>query len=110
MWDYIDNILTEIVQEETIAVETATGVASYKSKVAATTFLINPQKITFIQKILKEEVKRAPAQDGEDVDLFNKVTLKGNCSSFMSSAATLKNAVESRLCDRIFPELIVVSV
>nr|AAW57048.1 nitrogen fixation protein U [cyanobacterium endosymbiont of Rhopalodia gibba] len=110
MWDYIDSILTEIVPEETIAVETATGVARSKSKVVATTFLINLQKITFIQKILKEEVKPAPAQDGGDVDLFNKVTLKGACSSFMSSAATLENAIKSRLRDCISPELIVISV
>ncbi|XTZ12521.1 MAG: NifU family protein [cyanobacterium endosymbiont of Rhopalodia inflata] len=110
MWEYINSILTEIVQEKTIAIETATGVVNSQFKVAATTFLINQQKITFIQKILKEEVKPAPAQEGGDVDLFNKVTLKRDCSSFMSSAATLKNGIKSRLRDRIFPELIVVSV
>ncbi|YAI82422.1 MAG: Fe-S cluster assembly protein NifU [cyanobacterium endosymbiont of Rhopalodia sterrenbergii] len=112
----IDDIIAEIVQEETIAVATATKIASSKSKVVSTTSLTNLQKITFIQKVLEEEVKPALAQDGGDVDLFDvegdlvKVILKGACGSCASSADTLKNAIEARLRDRISPKLIVVSV
>ncbi|MGP0128127.1 MAG: Fe-S cluster assembly protein NifU [cyanobacterium endosymbiont of Rhopalodia musculus] len=112
----IDDILAEIVEEETIAVEAATEIVRFKSKIAPTTSLTNLQKITLIQQVLEEEVKPALAQDGGDVDLFDiegnlvKVTLKGACGSCASSAATLKNAVEARLRNRISPELIVVSV
>lgn len=106
-----DDILAEIVQEQTIAVE-AIEVAISKSKIAATTSLENMPKITFIQKIIEEEVKPALAQDGGDVDLFGvelvKVALKEACGSCASSAATLENTIEFKY--RILPELIVVSV
>jgi NifU-like protein len=106
-----DDILAEIVQEQTIAVE-AIEVAISKSKIAATTFLTNLPKITFIKKIIEEEVKPALAQDGGDVDLFGvelvKVALKEACGSCASSAATLENTIEFKY--RILPELIVVSV
>ena len=110
----IDDILAEIMQEETTAVVAETKNAH--SKVAATTPLTNLQKITLIQQVLEKEVKPALAQDGGDVDLFDvegdlvKVTLKGACGSCASSTATLKNAIEARLRDRISPELTVVSV
>lgn len=110
----IDDILAEIMQEETKAVTAEAKNA--RSKVAHTTPLTNLQKITLIQQVLEKEVKPALAQDGGDVDLFDvegdlvKVTLKGACGSCDSSAATLKNAIEARLRNRISPELTVVSV
>ncbi|WP_267383981.1 Fe-S cluster assembly protein NifU [Cyanobacterium sp. uoEpiScrs1] len=111
----IDDILAEIVEEETIAVEAATEIAISK-RIVPTTPLTNIQKITLIQQVLEEEVKLDLVKDGGDVDLFDvegelvKVTLKGACSSCPSSAATLKNVIESRLRDRVSPELIVISV
>lgn len=95
-----DDILAEIVQEQTIAVE-AIEVAISKSKIATTTSLPNLHKITFIQKIIEEEVKPALAQDGGDVDLFGvelvKVALKEVSGSCASSAATSEKQLSTNI-------------
>ncbi|QLE57154.1 Fe-S cluster assembly protein NifU [Nostoc sp. TCL26-01] len=78
--------------------------------------LTNVQKIALIQKVLDEEVRPVLIADGGDVELYDvdgdiiKVILKGACGSCSSSTATLKIAIESRLRDRISPNILVEAV
>ncbi|WP_066425541.1 Fe-S cluster assembly protein NifU [Anabaena sp. 4-3] len=78
--------------------------------------LTNVQKIALIQKVLDEEVRPVLIADGGDVELYDvdgdivKVVLQGACGSCPSSTATLKIAIESRLRDRISPNLVVQAV
>jgi len=77
--------------------------------------LTTVQKITKIQQVL-DEVRPMLLADGGDVELFDidgdlvKVILKGACSSCSGSTATLKDAIETRLRDRVLPTLIVEAV
>jgi NifU-like protein len=77
--------------------------------------LTTVQKINYIQQVLNE-VRPTLLADGGDVELFDvegdlvKVSLKGACGSCESSTATLKNAIESRLKERVLPSLVVVAV
>ena len=74
------------------------------------------QKINLIQKVLTEEIRPILLADGGDVELYDvegdlvKVQLTGACGSCASSTATLKGAIESRLKERISPNLIVESI
>jgi len=78
--------------------------------------LTSVQKIALIQKVLDEEVRPVLIADGGDVDLYDvegnlvKVVLQGACGSCSSSAATLKIAIESRLRDRVSPDVVVEAV
>ena len=77
--------------------------------------LTTVQKVTKIQEIL-DEVRPMLIADGGDVELFDidgdivKVILKGACSSCSGSTATLKDAIEVRLRDRVLSTLTVEAV
>ncbi len=77
--------------------------------------LTTVQKISLIQTVL-QEVRPMLIADGGDVELYDvdgdvvKVVLKGACGSCESSTATLKNAIEVRLRDRVLPNLVVEAV
>jgi NifU-like protein len=73
------------------------------------------QKIGLIQAVL-QDVRPILLADGGDVELYDldgdvvKVVLKGACGSCESSTATLKNAIEVRLRERVLPNLVVEAV
>jgi NifU-like protein len=73
------------------------------------------QKVNLIQAVL-QEVRPVLLADGGDVELYDvaddvvQVILKGACGSCESSTATLKNAIEVRLRERISPTLVVEAV
>jgi NifU-like protein len=73
------------------------------------------QKITLIQKAL-DEVRPMLLADGGDVELIDvdgdvvKVVLKGSCGSCPSSTATLKDAIEARIKEKVLPNLVVEAV
>ena len=71
------------------------------------------QKIALIQKTLDEEIRPILMADGGDVELYDvdgdtvRVVLQGACGSCSSSLATLKNAIEAKLRERISPNVTV---
>jgi len=77
--------------------------------------LTTVQKITRIQEVL-DDVRPMLIADGGDVELFDvdgdlvKVILKGACGSCPGSTATLKDAIEVRLKERVLPSLVVEAV
>jgi NifU-like protein len=77
--------------------------------------LTTVQKVNLIQAVL-QEVRPVLLADGGDVELFDvegdvvQVILKGACGSCESSTATLKNAIEVRLRERVLPNLVVEAV
>jgi NifU-like protein len=126
----IEDILTE-VQQETAAtskrLETEIAIVDERkngdgnSQFGATNStsprpLTTIQKINLIQSVLEDEVRPLLIADGGDVELYDvegdrvKVLLKGACGSCESSTATLKNAIETRLKERVLPSLVVESV
>ncbi len=109
----IEDLIATIQQEKAntaqrIAAEIATNQAKNLP-------LTTVQKIALIQTVL-QEVRPMLVADGGDVELYDlegdvvKVSLKGACGTCESSAATLKNAIEVRLRERILPNLIVEAV
>jgi NifU-like protein len=74
------------------------------------------QKIALIQKTLDEEIRPILIADGGDVELYDvdgdriRVILQGACGSCSSSLATLKNAIEAKLRERISHNLTVEAV
>jgi NifU-like protein len=77
--------------------------------------LTTVQKISRIQAVL-DEVRPMMIADGGDVELFDvdgnlvKVILKGACGSCPGSTATLKDAIEVRLRERVLSSLVVEAV
>jgi NifU-like protein len=77
--------------------------------------LTTVQKISLIQAVL-HDVRPVLIADGGDVELYDvegdtvKVVLKGACGSCESSTATLKNAIEVQLRERVLPNLVVEAV
>lgn len=109
----IDDLITSVQQEVASVVKASlngsNGHGSHKP--------LNPvQKIALIQKVLDEEVRPVLIADGGDVELYDiegdliKVLLQGACGSCSSSMATLKNAIEARLRDRVSIDLVVEAV
>ena len=74
------------------------------------------QKIALIQKVLDEEIRPILIADGGDVELYDvegdtiRVILQGACGSCSSSFATLKNAIEAKLKERISNNITVEAV
>ncbi|MEB3336962.1 MAG: Fe-S cluster assembly protein NifU [Leptolyngbyaceae bacterium] len=106
--------LIAAVQKETAA--TATRVAAEIATAQAQNRpLTTVQKIGLIQAVL-QDVRPILLADGGDVELYDlegdvvKVVLKGACGSCESSTATLKNAIEVRLRERVLPNLVVEAV
>jgi NifU-like protein len=109
----IEDLISAVQQEKA---DTATRVAA---EIATAQELNRPltsvQKINLIQATLNE-VRPVLLADGGDVELYDlegdvvKVVLKGACGSCESSTATLKNAIEVRLQERVLPNLVVEAV
>ncbi len=109
----IEDLIAAVQQEKAA---TATRVAA---EIAAAQTQNRPltsvQKINLIQAVL-QDVRPILLADGGDVELYDvegdvvKVTLKGACGSCESSTATLKNAIEVRLRERVLPNLVVEAV
>jgi NifU-like protein len=113
-----------LVNIEDIIAAVATEVAATPAKLAAeiavaqqqSRGLTTVQKIALIQKVLAEEVRPILKADGGDVELYDVegdrvlVSLMGACGSCASSTATLKGAIESRLQERVSPNLVVEAV
>jgi len=107
----IEDILFAIEQEKTATAARITAEVGLNPNRPLTTV----QKIALIQAVL-QEVRPVLLADGGDVDLYDlegdvvKVILKGACGSCDSSTATLKNAIETRLRERVLPNLVVEAV
>lgn len=105
----IDDLIASVQQEQ------ADAAIAQEWTVPTDQPLTTVQKINYIQQVLNE-VRPTLLADGGDVELFDvegdlvKVSLKGACGSCESSTATLKNAIESRLKERVLPSLTVVAV
>jgi NifU-like protein len=109
----IEDLIATIQQEKDL---TATRVAAEIATAQAQNRpLTTVQKISLIQAVL-QDVRPILIADGGDVELYDvegdvvKVVLKGACGSCESSTATLKNAIEVRLRERVLPNLVVVAV
>jgi NifU-like protein len=109
-----EDIITSVQQEQAA---TTARVAAELSIIQERTQspLTTVQKITLIQKAL-DEVRPMLMADGGDVELFDvdgdvvKVILKGSCGSCPNSTATLKDAIEVRIKEKVLPNLVVEAV
>ncbi len=78
--------------------------------------LTNLQKIKLIEETLEADIKPALKQDGGNIELVdvdgNRVYVRmiGSCATCSKSQLTLKNHVESKLRQKVTPELIVEEV
>ena len=109
----IEDLIAILLQEKQVtAARVAAEIASFQAQNRPLTTV---QKINLIQTVL-QEVRPILIADGGDVELYDvegdvvKVLLKGACGSCESSTATLKNAIEVRLRERILPTLVVQAV
>ncbi|KAM3095663.1 Fe-S cluster assembly protein NifU [Phormidesmis sp. 146-12] len=107
----IEDLIAAVQQEKDLtAVRVAAEIATAQARVLTTV-----QKISLIQTVL-QEVRPVLLADGGDVELYDlegdvvKVQLKGACGTCESSTATLKNAIEVRLRERVLPNLVVEAV
>ncbi|QZZ18655.1 Fe-S cluster assembly protein NifU [Leptothermofonsia sichuanensis E412] len=109
----IEDLIATVHQEkELTAARVAAEIATAQERNRPLTTV---QKISLIQNVL-QEVRPVLVADGGDVELYDiegdvvKVILKGACGSCDSSTATLKNAIEVRLRERVLPGLVVEAV
>lgn len=109
----IEDLIAAVQQEKEL---TATRVAAEIATAQAQNRpLTTVQKINLVQAVL-QEVRPILLADGGDVELYDiegdvvKVVLQGACGSCESSTATLKNAIEVRLRERVLPNLVVEAV
>ncbi len=107
----IDDIIIENQRNSTY---TATTISKNGSTNGISEKPLTPvQKIALIQKTLDEEIRPILIADGGDVELYDvdgdtvRVALQGACGSCSSSLATLKNAIEAKLRERISPNITV---
>lgn len=106
----IEDLIATVKQEEELTAARVT--AEIASAQAQNRPLTMVQKVNLIQAVL-QEVRPVLLADGGDVELYDvegdvvKVILKGACGSCESSTATLKNAIEVRLRERVLPTLVV---
>ena len=83
---------------------------------AARPKLTNIQKIKMIEETLEREIRPALRQDGGDIELIdvvgNKVLVatRGACASCVAVHLTLKDFVEAKLRELVWPELLVEEV
>lgn len=109
----IEDLIAAIQKEKEL---TASRVAAEIATAQAQSLpLTTVQKINLVQTVL-QEVRPMLLADGGDVELYDvegdtvKVVLKGACGSCSSSTATLKNAIEVWLRERVLPTLVVEAV
>ena len=113
----IDDIIIENQRSATFTSETKfnNGNSSTNNQVSDKP-LTPVQKIALIQKVLDEEIRPILIADGGDVELYDvegdtiRVILQGACGSCSSSFATLKNAIEAKLKERISNNITVEAV
>jgi NifU-like protein len=76
----------------------------------------NIQKIKMIEETIEREIRPSLRHDGGDIELIdvigNRVLLamRGSCAICKASQQTLKNFVETKLRDLVWPELVVEEV
>jgi NifU-like protein len=110
--DIEDIIVAVQAEKELTAARVAAEIATAQDRNRPLTMV---QKVNLIQAVL-QEVRPVLLADGGDVELYDvegdvvKVVLKGACGSCESSTATLKNAIEVRLRERVLPDLVVEAV
>ena len=117
----IDDIIIENQRLATFTTETKSNNGNSNGNSNTNTQVIDKpltpvQKIALIQKVLDEEIRPILIADGGDVELYDvegdtiRVILQGACGSCSSSFATLKNAIETKLKERISNKITVESV
>jgi len=78
--------------------------------------LSNLKKIKLIEETLEREIRPALKHDGGDIELVDVVgnrvlvATRGACATCQASQMTLKNFVETRLREQVWPELVVEEV
>ncbi len=78
--------------------------------------LSNIKKIKMIEETLEREIRPALKHDGGDIELVDvvgnrvMVATRGACASCQASNQTLKNFVEAKLRELVWPELVVEEV
>jgi NifU-like protein len=78
--------------------------------------LSNLKKIKMIEETLDREIRPALKHDGGDIELVDvvgnrvMVATRGACRSCQASNQTLKNFVEAKLRELVWPELVVEEV
>ncbi len=113
--DLIAEVQAEVEREQQQAAARAAD-STLAGVIDASRKLTNLQKIALIQQVIEEDIRPILIADGGDVDLYDvdgdrvKVQLKGACGSCDSSTLTLKHAIETRLQERVLPNLVVEAV
>ncbi len=111
----IDDIIIENQRNSTFNAHPTSSNGNTSGKISDKP-LTPVQKIALIQKVLDEEVRPILIADGGDVELYDvegdsvRVVLQGACGSCSSSFATLKNAIEAKLRERISHNIVVEAV
>ena len=113
----IDDIIIENQRNSTFTAETQSNNGNSNTSTQVSDKPLTPvQKIALIQKVLDEEIRPILIADGGDVELYDvegdtiRVILQGACGSCSSSFATLKNAIEAKLKERISNNITVEAV
>ncbi len=113
----IDDIIIENQRSATFTAETQSNNGNSNTSTQVSDKPLTPvQKIALIQKVLDEEIRPILIADGGDVELYDvegdtiRVILQGACGSCSSSFATLKNAIEAKLKERISNNITVEAV
>ncbi|BAY85885.1 nitrogen fixation protein NifU [Calothrix parasitica NIES-267] len=113
----IDDIIIENQRNSTFTPETQSNNSNNNTSTQVSDKPLTPvQKIALIQKVLDEEIRPILIADGGDVELYDvegdtiRVILQGACGSCSSSFATLKNAIEAKLKERISNNITVEAV
>lgn len=107
----IEDILFTIEQEKEATAARITAQVGLDPTRPLTTV----QKVALVQAVL-QDVRPVLLADGGDVELYDiegdvvKVILKGACGSCASSTATLKNAIEVRIKERVSASMVVEAV
>lgn len=107
----IEDILFAVEQEKEATAARITAQVGLDPSRPLTTV----QKVALVQAVL-QDVRPVLLADGGDVELYDiegdvvKVILKGACGSCASSTATLKNAIEVRVKERVSPNMTVEAV
>jgi NifU-like protein len=71
----------------------------------------NIQKIQLIEKTLESEVRPSLRQDGGDIELIDVIgnrvllSMRGSCAMCKASQQTMKNFVETKLREKVSPEI-----
>jgi len=87
-----------------------------EAKPVAPPKLSNIQKIKMIEEVIEREIRPSLKHDGGDIELIdvigNRVLLatRGTCAVCKASQQTLKNFVETKLRELVWPELVVEEV